>query len=236
MIRSRNYSVYASHFDNMPDTLFKSGKPQSKNSNSQRCTIITACLSHEQRIFSTKLYRWRAGERAALLSSIPHYEDVTKFLMNDQFIRPASPEIVHYLQNKHFDYLLGDIVQDRGEYVLYIGSSARNYISVRREGDSWTHKFSFDKERDFYRFLGIVISDVFMDYWLTVGSGFNVTKGNILCFPVSEEFDRLIRSSILEIKSLWERRGSLEKTKMNAGKVIRSYDFSRAMKKCLYKV
>ena len=227
--RTRNFTVFASHFDNIPDTLFKSGKPQNDNSNkanSQRCTIISAMASSEHRLFSSKLHQWSAAGRAALLSHRAKYEDVAGCRHGDQFIRPSSPEMAQYLQHKTFPYSLGDLVPAQGNHNLYIGGVARNYISVRGEGGSGIQNFSFDNRMNFYRFLGLVASDVFLEYWRSVGDGFHVTRTNILDFPVSAALDGLIEASMPGIKSMWNRRKQFEKTKLNSGILVRSYDFS----------
>jgi len=231
-MRAKKLKVYASHFDNIPDTLFKSGKPQSENTNkanSQRCTIISAFAAKEHRLFSSKMHRWCAADRGALLSSRAHFDDVTDYSLGDQFIRPSSTEMAKYLQSTNFKYSLGDLVQSRGRHYLFIGSVARNYISVRGEAGSGIQAFAFEDRQTFYKFLGLITSDVFMEYWRSVGDGFHVTRANILDFPVSATLDELAEASVPKIKSMWARRKRFEKTKQNSGALVRSYDFSGAV-------
>lgn len=230
-LRSGVFSVYASHFDNIPDTLFKSGKPQSGNTNkanSQRCTIVTALANTEHRLYSSPLYRWSTSERADFLAGSPELYDVTEYRMTDQFIRPSSGAMARYLQHQQFAYHLGDLADNRGSHALYIGSVARNYVSVRGQAGSGVHIFRFNDRESFYRFLGIVASDVFLEYWRSVGDGFHVTRSNILDFPLSADLVTLVDVSMPRIRSMWARRQSCEKTKLNSGTIVRSYDFSAA--------
>ena len=112
-LRNKRYEVFASHFDNIPDTLFKAGKPQSTNTNkanSQRCTILTAIPSGVGKFHSTMLYRWTAGERSSFLRSKPIYQDVSIYSLDNQIFRPASKEIADYVMKFKVQYRLGDIV------------------------------------------------------------------------------------------------------------------------------
>lgn len=227
--RMGRFAVFVSHFDNIPDTLFKSGKPQSDNTNkanSQRCTILSAFPGAEHRLYSSALHRWSAAERATLLAGRAHFHDVTGYQLSDQFIRPASGAMALYLQEQHFAYRLGDLLDSQGNYTLFIGSVARNYISVRGEASSGVHAFSFHDRENFYRFLGIITSDVFLEYWRSVGDGFHVTRSNILDCPVSRSLSALLDASIPKIKTMWSQRRHFGKAKRNSGTVVHSYDFS----------
>lgn len=228
-LRQQNFAVYASHFDNIPDTLFKSGKPESSNSNkanSQRCTIVSAISAKEHRLYSSELYRWNTADRATFLSRCARFEDVTNYKLGDQFIRPSSPEMAEYLQCSKFKFSLGDLTQKNGGHSLYVGGVARNYISVRGEVASGVQTFNFKNKNDFYRFLGLIVSDVFLDYWRSVGDGFHVTRANILDFPISVPLDDFVARSLPKIKRMWARRKEFEKSKLNSGSIVRSYDFS----------
>lgn len=228
-MRADRYTVFASHFDNIPDTLFKSGKPQSSNTNkanSQRCTILTAFSGAEYRLYSSPLHRWNTADRATLLSGRARFYDVTGYQLSDQFIRPASDAIALYLQGQNFSHRLGDLLDEKGNHKLFVGSVARNYISIRGEAGSGVQTFDLRTREDFYRFLGIVASDVFLQYWRSVGDGFHVTRSNILDFPVSNSLSALVDASVPKIKSMWSRRHQFEKKKLNSGRVVHSYDLS----------
>lgn len=228
-LRAGHYTVFASHFDNIPDTLFKSGKPQSNNTNkanSQRCTILSAFAGAKHRLYCSPLHRWNAADRATLLAGPARFNDVTCYQLSDQFIRPASDAMAQYLQGQDFSYRLGDLIDDEGSMTLFVGSVARNYISVRSEAGSGVQEFSFLNRKDFYRFLGVIASDVFLQYWRSVGDGFHVTRSNILDFPVSPSLSALVDASLPKTKSMWSRRRNFLKTKLNSGTVVNSYDFS----------
>lgn len=228
-LRAGCYTVFASHFDNIPDTLFKSGKPKSSNTNkanSQRCTILTAFSGTEHRLYSSPLHRWNTADRATLLAGRARFYDVTGYQLSGQFIRPASDAIAMYLQGRDFSHCLGDLLDDQGSHSLFVGSVARNYISIRGEAGSGVQAFGLRTREDFYRFLGIIASDVFLQYWRSVGDGFHVTRSNILDFPVSSALSALVDTSVPKIKSMWSRRHQFEKKKLNSGTVVHSYDFS----------
>jgi len=231
-LRVDGYTVFASHFDNIPDTLFKSGKPQSNNTNkanSQRCTILSAFSGVEHRLYCSPLHRWSATDRATFLARRTRFHDVTDYQLSDQFIRPVSDSIAVYLQGQDFSYRLGDLTDESGSHVLFIGGVARNYISVRGECGSGVHTFYFRDRVNFYRFLGITVSDVFFQYWRTVGDGFHLTRSAILDFPISNALSSSIDAFIPRVQSVWSRRHHFVKKKINSGIEIHSYDFSSGM-------
>jgi hypothetical protein len=231
-LRLGRYTVFASHFDNMPDTLFKSGKPRSDNTNkanSQRCTILSAVSGSAHRLYSSSLQRWSASHRAAFLAGRPEFHDVTNYNLSEQFIRPASQEIAVYLQDQKFTRRLGDLVDGTGDYVLRVGGVARNYIAVREGAGKGVHSFYFRGRDAFYLFLGIVASDVFYQYWRTVGDGFHLTRSSILEFPISTSLLSWARARQPIVESVWVNRLEFAKKKINSGTEIYSYDFSAKM-------
>lgn len=230
LLRDRRFTVYASHFDNIPDTLFKSGKPQSENTNkanSQRCTILSAHASKQHRLYSTQLHRWSVAERPGLLSRLPKFIETTDYALDHQFIRPVSPEISEYLQGVKNAYFLGDLSKKSGAYTLHIGSAARNFIPLRDGPGSGTNGFAFRSKTNFYKFLGLVTSDVFFDYWRSIGDGFHLTRTNITSFPVSGRLDTAVTAHIPRIRKLWRDRAAHQKMKLNSGSMVHSYDFSQ---------
>ena len=227
-MRDADYCIFASHFDNIPDSLFKSGKPQSANSNkanSQRCTILSAHAAGRHRLFSTRLHRWSVKDRRQLLNSLPEFIDVTDYELDHQFIRPASLQIARYLQRQDFGYNLGDLENSSGRYELHVGSVARNFISVREAPGPGINSFAFQDINSFYRFLGLLTSGAFADYWRSVGDGFHVTRTNVRTFPVSGEMDSAVSTSIPMLRALWCNRSKYRKTKRNSGSLVCSYDF-----------
>ena len=230
--REKNFSIFASHFDNIPDTLFKSGKPQSENSNkanSQRCTILTAVSEGSGRVCSSSLLRWTASQRQSVLGVLPTYFDVSDYRLDNQFIRPQSQRIADYLQTGSFSLRLADLTSSKGSKRLHVASVARNFISIREQHGNGINTFEFECEKDFYRFLGIIASDVFLDYWRSVGDGFHVTKSNITSFPISIELYEAVTKALPTIERLWHARDSYRKSKLNSGTVVVSFDFTGAV-------
>ena len=237
--RSKRYDVFASHFDNIPDTLFKAGKPHSNNSNkanSQRCTILTVVPSGRAKLRSTMLHRWFTSERARLLTSTPDYFDVTEYELDDQIFRPATREIARYLIASKPSYLLGQLLSNDGQYTLHIASVARNYISVRPQEGAHVHSLKFGTERDFYRCLGLMASDLFFAYWKSVGDGFHLTKSNIRGFPVSAEIDAAIGEMLPKVQRVWSQRNDFQKSKRNSGQTHKSFDFSNKLPSLIQKL
>lgn len=232
MLRNDKFRIMASHFDNIPDTLFKSGKPRHTNTNkanSQRCTILSGCRSHQFSIHSTCLHRWSKIERPNFLSRTPSFFDVSEYEFDDQFLRPVSGKMSSYLQDNLYSYRLEALTQSSGKYQLHVGSVARNYISFRSCGGSSINSFFFSSREKLLQFLGMLASDVYLDYWRSVGDGFHVTRGNIINFPVSSDLDQAVKSILSDIDLIWRRRRRYVKTKRNSGHLVLSYDLSRAM-------
>lgn len=72
MMRDTALPLSASSYDNMPDYLFKAGKPESGNTNkanSQRCTILNLGGPRAGIVESSALLRWSSAERAAAAAS-----------------------------------------------------------------------------------------------------------------------------------------------------------------------
>lgn len=231
----RNISL--SHFDNIPDTLFKSGKPEHKNSNkanSQRCSILTVRPSNNLRIRSTSLIRWSKYDRTKVLSQPPQYHEVSSYRFNDQFPRPENSLILEYINQSLDSDQLSSLLSNNGKHKLHVGAVARNYIGFREDHVSSTHQLCFSSKRDFYRALLILSSDLFFDYWRTIGDGFHVTKGNILNFPLHNHLDEVVNSKLATTKRVWAAREIHKKSKLNSGKMTFSYDFSKKMPSLLH--
>jgi hypothetical protein len=68
-----------------------------------------------------------------------------------------------------------------------------------------------------------------LEYWRSVGDGFHLTKRNILDFPVSKNIDNYVEQSLQKARRVWYSRRKHEKSKLNSGKILRSYDFTGAL-------
>lgn len=221
-------SVYLANFDNIPDCIFKAGKFNTLNSNtanSQRCTIGYVFQDRKREVFSTALIRWKADERHHVFSERPRYYDISKSLLSGQFIRPSSEKILSYIKNKPA-YRLGDMLAGNGKYTLHVAGVARNYISFRHKHSSGGHELNVGSQKEFYSLLAIIGSDVFYEYWLTVGDGFHLTKGDIYNFPVSKDLWEWSLGQGAQAKKVWSAKSDFMKSKLNAGRKSVSYDFS----------
>ncbi len=231
-LRSESYDLFASHFDNIPDTLFKSGKPNNSNSNkanSQRCTILTVISRGSGKLFSSMLHRWSVSDRRRLLSSIPTFYDVSDYHANAQILRPGSRNIAHYLMTETPINRFSSLVAQDGKYRLYVAGVARNYIGIRSSPGSGIHTLSFSDEQKLCKALLLLGSDVFLEYWRAVGDGFHVTKSNIHDFPISEKLDEEAEKLVPIVKRIWKDRERFKKVKRNSGKQTSSFDFSSAL-------
>ena len=227
---SQMRDIVLSHYDNIPDTLFKSGKPRHINTNkanSQRCSIVAVYPSKSTpRILSTKLHRWSKRSRRVFFSQSPLYYDVTEYRFDNQFLRPDNQYILDYLGQNNTYLRFGDLIDYKGVRELHVASVARNFIGIRETASHGNHHLKFGNEKDFYLALILLTSDVFYSYWRTVGDGFHVTKANINDFPISRKFFNALSRNIPSAQKIWKNRMSVRKSKQNAGRPTYSYDFS----------
>jgi len=220
-------TIQISNFDNIPDALFKAGKPESTNSNkanSQRCSIVSIVPCSDERVLVSPLIRWFKAERESVLNQSPSYLDISNYHFDDQLPRPSNPNILGYLQQAAECPRLSDYITG-GSHVLHVGSVARNYISIRSEASTANHSLTFKDEDDFILVFSILVSDMFFEYWKTLGDGFHVTKKNIYQFPVHPAVIEDIKSKSLIYKKLWNKRNQFRKSKLNKAKTVVSYDF-----------
>lgn len=230
-LRAHRGVVALSNFDNIPDTLFKSGKPNHGNTNkanSQRCTILTAFPAAQRRVLSTRLHRWPRRERARVLSAAPDFVDVTRYAGDGQFPRPAGARILRYLAAAQQSDGLGARIAPGGKFALHVAGVARNYISIREEAGPGVHTLAFGSRQDFFKALMVLGSDLFLEYWLTLGDGFHLTKGNIHSFPIHGDLESRLDAGLPAAAAVWQNRYRYQKSKWNAGKEMRSYDLSAA--------
>lgn len=226
-------SIYIVNFDNIPDCIFKSGKPDSLNTNkanSQRCSLIFAFKDQKNKVYSTKLLRWAAAERKKIFSSTPVFYDCLAIADETQIPRPASSNIhAYFVQNKH-EYSFSDLLDMNGKKHLYVASVARNFISFRDVSSSVNHALPFKTSEDYLTGLALLSSDVFFDYWLSYGDGFHLTKKDILDFPITADLMKWASGKRRTAEKVWSERNKYKKEKLNAGIISKSYDLSRLFK------
>ena len=228
-IVKRGGLIALSSFDNIPDTLFKSGKPLHENSNkanSQRCSIVSILPSTKPTVVSTQLHRWSGRERKLLLATRPKYHDVTELDRGNQFIRPKSSDFLNYYRNATNCPVLGDMEKSGGKHVLNVAAVARNFIGIRETESLTSQSLEFENDKNFMRAFIIITSDVFMDYWLSIGDGFHLTRSNLDGFPINEHLCSRIDELVPQARRVWTVREHFAKEKLNSGYVTKSYDFS----------
>ncbi len=233
LLDRKSSTIAMSHYDNIPDTMFKSGKPRSENSNkanSQRCSILTVSPSNRKRVLSTRLHRWTTSERRSFFREALTYFDITHVPYESQFIRPENRSILRYLQWASTGMRLCDLVSFNGKHRLHVGGVARNFIPIRETFSYGTHCLKFSSKRRFLICFFILSSQWFFDYWRTVGDGFHITKSDIMNFPVSNELVQLAEASLGEAEERWMRRNEYAKVTKNSGRLIKSFDFTAASK------
>lgn len=224
--------VYFSHFDNIPDTLFRASDAQANglgHVNSQRCSVMISMPAERRSTFSTQLRRWARWEREQVLQSRPGYIDVTRYRFDDQIPRPVNTAIMEYFEKTPLAFQLKDLSSDRGSHWLRVASVARNFIGIRENGEENVNILKFASEEDFYTVMWIVSSDIFFDYWRTIGDGFHVTKRNLQQFPIHDDVLRYVVKNVDKARYVWETRQKYAKSKLNAGVNVQSFDFFGAV-------
>lgn len=222
-------AVRMESFDNIPDCLFKVGKPGNVNTNkanSQRCCILSVSDSGPAIRQSTAMQRWARGDREVFLKSSPAYIDFNGYAFDGQMPRPSKPWIMEYLKSYGDDVTIGDLC-GIGPHRLVVAGVARNFIGLREpQGeDPGVVSLNFQSEVHFAWALQIVGSPVFYEYWRTLGDGFHVTRSDVTRFPISPRLLSVCNSGADRALSLWRQRSEFVRSKLNAGRVIQSYDF-----------
>lgn len=231
-IRKDGRAFAFSNFDNIPDTLFKSGKPKSSNSNkanSQRCTVFTGVPSQRPSLRATRLLRWQAGEREKLLSSQPELIDISGYAHDDQFPRPVRQDQVRSYGCALRLGTLSDLVAPSGQHQVAVSAVARNFVGVRDACSAGTNLFSFVTDQDRLRFLAAISTDQFLDHWLMLGDGFHVTRDNVLSFPMTPALAAVVESKLECIARAWANRVRYSSEKLNSGTIVTSYNFRSVM-------
>jgi hypothetical protein len=229
-IRRTNRAIRIESFDNIPDCLFKAGKPGSENTNkanSQRCSIVFF-RNHGQPTFeATSLRRWFRGERSSVLAGEPEYVDFQDYKFDNQFPRPNSRWIMKYLADCGPDPLTIGEITGESRFGFSVAGVARNFIGLRDldQDDSSAIPLKFPSEKQRLWGLQLLASPIFFEYWRTVGDGFHITKSDILRFPISNKVWRECVVQESRASTYWKKRANCERTKLNSGKLVKSYDF-----------
>ena len=232
-MRSAGLGISASSYDNIPDCLFKAGKPDSTNSNranSQRCTILNLGGPSPLIREASPLVCWSAEGRETMLSNLPLFR---VFLDNDssgQFPRPASDLLANYLSEGGQARPLRAFLSRIGRPAFAVGGVARNYIGLREvdEADPGAILVKVTSENDRSVVLQALSSRLFYDYWRTYGDGFHVTTDLVERFPVTDKLAQRFQQRQDFAHGVWSNRRAYAKEKLNSGKIVRSYDLRAA--------
>jgi hypothetical protein len=230
LIYDSGLGISSANYDNIPDCLFKSGKPESSNSNkanSQRCTILMLGGGDPNRRDATALMRWSVRERAQLLGAVPRFEPFSTYDFDEQIPRPSCHGIMRYLETARTGQRLGDMLVRSQQAEFSVGAVARNFIGIRETSntDSSVIPICGRTRDESMVLLQILASPVFYEFWRTLGDGFHVTRDLIRKFPLSESLQRSCIRNVSKAREAWSRRESFAREKLNSGKIVRSYDF-----------
>lgn len=233
LLKQRSAPLSASSYDNMPDYLFKAGKPESGNTNkanSQRCTILNVGGPRTGIVESSALLRWSSSGRADFLSSTPKFHDCAGFDIERQIPRPSDASLSEYLHEADGSRTVRELMSRIGKGAFAVGGVARNFIGIRDYDAPTTGVTPVrTNERDStFILLQVLSSDIFYKYWRSFGDGFHVTTDLIDRFPISKRLMLSCEENLDAATSIWKRRADFAKEKLNSGKVVRSYDFSGA--------
>lgn len=232
-IRDSGLPLSASSYDNMPDYLFKAGKPDSGNTNkanSQRCTILNLGGPRTGVVESSALLRWSSSDRARFLSTTPDFHDCSGFDIERQIPRPSDASLSQYLHEADGHRTVRELMSRIGRGAFAVGGVARNFIGIRDYDAPTTGVTAVrTNERDSaFILLQVLSSNIFYKYWRSFGDGFHVTTDLIDRFPISRRMMDSCEQNIDNAAAVWKRRADFAKVKLNSGKTVRSYDFSDA--------
>lgn len=230
-IANSGHGVSAASYDNIPDCLFKAGKPESQNTNranSQRCTILNIGGPDASIRESAPMIRWGTRERDRVLSQTPHFQNYSRYAFDGQIPRPSTDWILDYLNANASAPPLRSFFSKAAKSDFSIGTVARNFIGIRESGrrDATSLPIKADTESDRLFILQILGSFIFFEYWRSLGDGFHVTSDLIDRFPVSRQLQASCVANLGVAAKLWERRNEVLKSKLNSGRVTRTFDFT----------
>jgi hypothetical protein len=217
------------NFDNMPDFLFKAGKPGSLNTNkanSQRCSIIYLRNYGDTTSDATELQRWSRRRRCEFLDTEPKFHDISRYDFDNQFPRPSCEWIMGYLEARAGALRL-DQLAGAGGFGFSVAGVARNFIGIRdlSSPEHSSPPLTFPSEQRMLWALQILASPVFYEYWRTVGDGFHVTRSDVERFPVTQRLLRSCARHEAYAQTIWLGRDKMIRQKMNSGKEVVSFDF-----------
>ncbi len=232
-IKATGLGISASSYDNIPDSLFKMGKPESTNTNranSQRCTILNIGGPEPALREASALLNWSTAERATFLSTIPVFRAFSDEDPSNQIPRPASDMLAEYMRKTAGAQPLRVFLSKIGKPAFAVGGVARNYIGIRDydASEPGCIPIKIESKEAHALVLQILSSNLFYEYWRTYGDGFHVTVDLIERFPITASLAEQCRGNQAAAHRVWAARYAYAKEKLNSGRLIRSYDFREA--------
>jgi hypothetical protein len=230
-LQNSGMGLSAASYDNIPDCLFKAGKPESQNTNranSQRCTILHVGGPDSSVRESSPMIRWNARNRGEVLLSLPDYHDWSNYVFDSQIPRPSTDWMLKYLSENKSSPTLRSHMTRHAKSDFAVGAVARNFIGIREPslGDASSILIKAETELDRMVLLQILGSSIFFEYWRSLGDGFHVTSDLIERFPISERLYKCCLANSSSAKYQWNNRAQVLKEKLNSGRVVRTFDFT----------
>lgn len=239
LLLASNSRLRMSSHDNVPDSIFNTGKSSDNTSteNMQR-TTIALCRGNQGgvNIEATSLLRWGHSDRKHLFNSL-HFADVTsissstvfpkmgdellaKFWTrmqgNQKSIRTLSREIFSEAQRPPTDAIFITVPRIVGYFIsATTGYMARNGVL----------SLSFDNSDDMDLVRVILSSNVFFWYWRAFGDGFHLNVDIVGDFPIPET-DHQYSNLAYKLDSVTEECTTF---KMYRGEKIPSFNFNKRM-------
>lgn len=231
LILGSGLGISAASYDNIPDALFKAGKPESTNTNranSQRCTILCLGGPEPGRREAASLLRWAVGERERVLGGLPAFHDWSGYAFDGQIPRPESAAVMRYLAGARGAPPVRALLSGCAREAFSLAGVARNFIGIREPGTPGSIPIRPTSEADRLVLLRIFASQLFYDYWRTVGDGFHVTADLVERFPVTAQLRAACLAGAETARAAWNGRDAFAKEKLNSGRIVRSYDLRGA--------
>lgn len=237
--QNNNMNVYV--YDNIPDSIFKGrkiGVTNSNTNNSVRASITTWKKTEEDSSFKiTPMLRWKATEREKIFTEsvkqLTELENVSKTIFPK-----IHKELLNYYNNTGA-MKLGEIVSRTStEYVLYVPSTPRYYITATRKtlNRSSMVTLFFNNEKDYDHAYLLLNSYIPYFYWRTLDGGMTLSKTTLLDIPF---IDYVVGDPITiqnNVSSLLNSEDENLVVKVNAGKEQENIKHSSELRRSLTKL
>jgi len=237
ILEKKKVSLSTIHFDNIPDTIFKAGKPENTNSNpanSQRATILNLNFhSSLRKVRSTDLIRWRSSEREDLFNRV-NYADVSELCSSTTGVpRIGDQTLADFIRHAYEEGTpLGNLVDEKGPGTVFIPDTARYFLpavthTLARSGEMSLPIFDQDTR---LIVVAAINSNVFYWYWRAFGDGFHVTKSLVKSFPIPAAWSSSLKKEVIDaVECLLEAEKECTVSKKNASKISVNVNFNKRL-------